>query len=251
MAASPTVRWLGQAGFEITAPDGSTCLIDPYLSNWCEPNTGSRRIVPPPIDPAEARPTLVLTTHWHEDHLDPDGIRVIAEASPETVFAGPPSNTVRCARWGIGSERLVSLAQGDSFEHGPFRVAAGFARHEVPGFLCEDAISLSIVVAGKRIYHSGDTEYNSRIRPIKALGPIDLGLFVINGSGGNMNAREAAFLAAELDVRTAVPMHYGMWEASNYGPEATLDPDDFARRFEALTGRRAIVMEHGGTVAVA
>ena len=250
MADSPTLRWLGQAGFEITAPGGGTCLVDPYLSNWCEPNTGSRRIVPPAVDAAAIRPDLVLTTHWHEDHLDPEGIRIIAEASPGTVFAGPPSNTVRCLRWGIESHRLISLSRGDSFEHGPFGITAGFARHEVPGFLSEDAISLSIVVAGRRIYHSGDTEYDSRIRAIKTLGPIDLGLFVINGTGGNMNAREAAFLAAELDALTALPMHYGMWEASNYGADATLDPHDFARRFESLTGRKAIVMEHGQIITV-
>jgi L-ascorbate metabolism protein UlaG (beta-lactamase superfamily) len=250
MADSLTLRWLGQAGFEITAPTGETLLIDPYLSNWCGENTGSQRIVPPPMDANAARPDLVVTTHWHEDHLDPEGIRIIARASPRTVFAGPPSNGVRCLRWGIAAERIKSLSRGDNLECGPFRITAGFARHEVPGFLSEDAVSLSIEVAGRRIHHSGDTEYDSRFRPMGDLGPIDVGLFVINGTGGNMNAREAAFMASELDVRHAIPMHYGMWEPSNYGPTATLDPREFAQCFEAWTGRQAIIMEHGQTIEV-
>jgi hypothetical protein len=59
-----------------------------------------------------------------------------------------------------------------------------------------------------------------------------VGLFVINGTGSNMNLREAAFLAAELDVGVAIPMHYGMWQREKYGLEATLDPDEFVRRFQ-------------------
>jgi L-ascorbate 6-phosphate lactonase len=111
--------------------------------------------------------------------------------------------------------------------------------------LVEDAISVTVEVAGRRIYHSGDTEYDSRIYAIRDRGPIDVGLFVINGTGGNMNSREAAFLAAELGVGTAIPMHYGMWRPEKYGPGATLDPHEFAHRFQALTGRPGLVLEHG------
>jgi L-ascorbate metabolism protein UlaG (beta-lactamase superfamily) len=114
--------------------------------------------------------------------------------------------------------------------------------------LAEDAISATIEFAGRRLFHSGDTEYDSRIRPARERGPIDVGLFVINGTGGNMNLREAAFLAAELDVATAIPMHYGMWRPDKYGPDATLDPHEFVRRFQALTGRAGLVLEHAKPV---
>src|SRR5207244_6841970 len=134
--------------------------------------------------------------------------------------------------------------RGESVTVGAFRLTAGLARHDVPGMLAEDAISVTVEVAGRRIFHSGDTEYDSRIRPVRERGPIDVGLFVINGTGGNMNLREAAFLAAELDVAVAIPMHYAMWRPEKYGPDATLDPHEFARRFHALSGRKGLVLEH-------
>jgi L-ascorbate 6-phosphate lactonase len=245
-----TIRWLGQSGFEIVAPGGASCLTDPYLSDWCAKFSSNPRVPPVVLDPSEARPAVVVTSHWHDDHLDPYSIPIIAKSSPETVFVGPPSCAVRCVWWGIEEGRVIALDRGESCTVGPFRVTAGFARHDVPGMLAEDAISTAIEVAGRRIFHSGDTEYDSRIRPVRELGPIDVGLFVINGTGGNMNAREAAFLAAELDVGVAIPMHYGMWRTEKYGAGATLDPEEFARRFEAATGRPGVVLKHGETFAI-
>jgi L-ascorbate metabolism protein UlaG (beta-lactamase superfamily) len=245
-----TLRWLGQAGFEITAPGGETCLIDPYLSDWCARFSANPRVPPIALDPAKVRPTVVVNSHWHDDHLDPEAIPIIIRSSPETVFAGPPSSAIRYRWWGVPDDRVVALGRGESTTVGPFTIAAGFARHEVPGMLVEDAISVTVEVAGRRIYHSGDTEYDSRIYAIRARGPADVGLFVINGTGGNMNLREAAFLAAELAVGTAIPMHYGMWRPEKYGPGATLDPDEFTRRFAALSGRPGRVLAHGEAMVV-
>ena len=245
-----TLRWLGQAGFEIAAADGATCLVDPYLSDWCARFSSNPRVPKIALDPAKVRPTVVVTSHWHDDHLDPEAIPIIARNSPTTIFVGPPSSAIRYLWWGIPQNRVVALDRGQSVRAGPFRLTAGFARHEVPGMLVEDAISITVEVEGLRIFHSGDTEYDSRIRVVRELGPIDVGLFVINGTGGNMNLREAAFLAAELGVEVAVPMHYGMWRAEKYGPNATLDPHEFARRFETFTGRPGLVMEHAVAFAL-
>lgn len=245
-----TIRWLGQAGFEIVAPGGGSCLIDPYLSDWCRQYSQNPRVPPIAIAPESVRATLVVTSHWHDDHLDPHSIPIIARSSPECIFVGPPSCTLRCVGWGIDPGRVAPLDRGESLEIGEFTVTAGFARHEVPGMLAEDAISIAVDVGGRRIFHSGDTEYDSRQKAIRASGDIDVGLFVINGTGGNMNAREAAFLAAELDVRVAIPMHYGMWRTEKYGAGATLDPAEFARGFEAMTGRPGVVLKHGETFAV-
>ena len=247
---APTLKWLGQSGLEITAPDGATCLIDPYLSDWCGRFSANPRVPPIALDPAKAKPTVLITSHWHDDHLDPEAVPIIARMSPETVFVGPPSCAIRCRWWGAAAERVVALGRGEWVTVGGFRVTAGFARHDVPGMLAEDAISITLEVAGRRIFHSGDTEYDSRIRAVRELGAIDIGLFVINGTGGNMNVREAAFLAAELDVGLAIPIHYGMWQPEKYGPGATLDPHEFTQRFHALTGRNGRVLGHAETIAL-
>jgi len=245
------LTWLGQAGFAIAAADGFSCLVDPYLSDWCARHSNNPRVPPIALDPSTVRPTLVVTSHWHDDHLDPEAIPVIARCSPRTVFAGPPSCGVRYRWWGVSEERIVVLRQGESATVGPARVTAGFARHEVPGMLTEDAISIILEIDGRRIFHSGDTEYDTRILAVRSRGPIDVGLFVINGGGGNMNLREAAFLAAELEAGLAIPMHYGMWRKEKYGPGATLDPEEFVRRFRALSRGRAMALKHAEPIEIA
>jgi L-ascorbate metabolism protein UlaG (beta-lactamase superfamily) len=50
----------------------------------------------------------------------------------------------------------------------------------------------------------------------------------VNGTGDTTNAWETTALAAQLRPGTAVPMHFGMWPDSGYGPDATLDPGLFA-----------------------
>jgi L-ascorbate metabolism protein UlaG (beta-lactamase superfamily) len=250
MSGQVAVTWLGQAGYSIQEPGGDVLLVDPYLSHWVEEELGMKRIAPIPVEPKAARASAVVVTHWHPDHLDRRTLVELAEADGQVGFLGPPSIAPRLAGWGVAPERIRELGTGSSVSAGPFTVHGVYARHEVPGFLTEDAIGLVIEVAGVRIYHSGDTEYDARLRDVSAFGPFDLGLFVSNGSGGNMNVLEAALLAHQLDPRLAVPNHYGMWADDGYGPGATLDPDVFATTCAKLGGPPTRVLELGETVAL-
>jgi L-ascorbate 6-phosphate lactonase len=111
--------------------------------------------------------------------------------------------------------------------------------------LTEDALALVVEFDGLRVFVSGDTEYDTRILSVRRRAPFDLGLFVINGSGGNMNALEAALLAHQLAPATAIPTHYGMWPPENYGPDATLDPAVFVDTCARLGGPDTYVMRVG------
>jgi hypothetical protein len=71
----------------------------------------------------------------------------------------------------FGKPRIISCAELRARHVGSFHITAGFARHEVPGMLAEDAISVTLELVGRRIFHSGDTEYDSRIRPVRDLAP--------------------------------------------------------------------------------
>lgn len=243
--ASVGLRWLGQSGYAIEAPDGSLCLLDPYLSNYAEEELGLRRVAPAVLDPSETRATAVVSTHWHHDHLDLPTCQVLARANPDTLFVGPPSIHPRLVGLGIAADRIVLLERGSSTVCGPFTVHGEFARHEVPGFLTEDAIGVVIEVGGVRILHSGDTEYDSRLLSVRRRGPFDVGIFVTNGSGGNMNALEAALLAHQIGPGVAIPSHYGMWAPEDYGPEATLDPTLFTEACAKLEGPPTSVLELG------
>src|SRR5215831_2206811 len=137
-----TLRWLGQSGIDISLPSGQSCLIDPYLSDWCGRFSANPRVPPVALDPATAKPTVLVTSHWHDDHLDPEAVPIIARGCPETVFVGPPSSAIRCRWWGAAADRVIGLGRGETVTVGDFTITAGFARHDVAGMLAEDAISV-------------------------------------------------------------------------------------------------------------
>lgn len=245
-----TLRWLGQAGYEIRSHGGQLLLLDAYLSHNVEEELGQVRAVEPPVSIRDAQADVVLATHWHPDHLDPDLCRALRDTS-RCLFVGPQSNTSRLTGWGIPADRIRELDRGETVAIGDFRMTAGYARHDVRGWLVEDAISVVVEVDGVRILHSGDTEYDARVLAVGAHGPFDVGLFVINGSGGCMNAREAALMAHQLRPSVAVPMHYGLWPEERYGPGATLDPQEFVDYCERLGGPATLILDHDETIDLA
>ena len=164
-----------------------------------------------PLDPSATRVDVVATSHWHPDHLDRATCVELYGANPDITFVCPPANAARLRIWGIPERSIEVLNRGDLSRVGSFSIRACFARHDVPGWIAEDAISFVVEVDGLRIFHSGDTDYDSRLLAIRQLGKLDAGFFSMNGTGGNMNALEAATLAAQLAPSIAIPMHFGMW----------------------------------------
>src|SRR5439155_12226971 len=75
--------WLGQASFALKAA-GVLLYIDPYLQ------LSDRRLSPPPFAPeALVGADLVLLTHDHGDHVDPQALPGIAKASGAARFVAP------------------------------------------------------------------------------------------------------------------------------------------------------------------
>ncbi len=64
--------WLGQAGFAFKTALNNVVYVDPYLSDAVERLHGFKRLSLPPISPEDARADLVVISHEHTDHLDPD-----------------------------------------------------------------------------------------------------------------------------------------------------------------------------------
>lgn len=225
------LRWLGQAGFAATGA-GGTIVFDPYLSDRCKVVHGLDRAVEAPARPADLRAKLVFVSHWHEDHLDLDS--AVEFVVSGATFVAPPSCVARLAGIGIPAANLVAITVGQTIELGGVIVTAIPAHHRVPWFITEDAVGFVVELDGARIYHSGDTEYDRALLAAKDRGPLDVALLCTNGTGGNMNASEAAMLASQLDAGLVVPMHFGMWSASGYGPGATLDPSEFVDIYRRL-----------------
>lgn len=228
--------WLGGTGFVFKTPAGTQVYIDPYLSDIVANIFDQPRGFPAPIAAADARPDLVIATHFHEDHLDPGALPVIAQHS-QAQFWCPPTAQSRLLSWGVPRARVQPIVSGETYEFRDVKIHTVPARHiaGIPGWETPDALGVILEADGVRIYHSGDTEYDVRLRALKNQN-LDAALVVINGTGGNMNAYEAALLAWHIGARLVIPMHHLLWKDWQPGPEGTLDPQLLADTYQKLGG---------------
>jgi L-ascorbate metabolism protein UlaG (beta-lactamase superfamily) len=232
-AGRASLVWLGQAGFAIRAA-GATLLVDPFLSP--HPKRRYEAALPPR---AASGVDLVLCTHEHIDHFDAESLPAIAAASPGAAFVLPTPIVDMALEAGIGPERVIGMQPGAPAELDPVKVHAVPARHGVTmedaygfgGSLSEGQIRfLGYVIEadGVRIYHAGDTiHYEGMEEGLRPFG-LDVALLPVNGRHaereargivGNLNEREAAWLAAEIGARILVPMHHDLF-VGNLGSSA-------------------------------
>ena len=202
-----TITWIGQGGFLLTLGDLTLC-IDPYLSDSVNREHGFKRLVAP-MPPERCDADMVVCSHDHLDHLDAETLLALQRS--HTLFAGPESCLKHYASLGIPPKSLVSLGRGETVCLGDARLHGCFADHT------PDSIGLVVEYSGRSLYFVGDSLYNEKLRQAKAYCP-DILLVCINGKLGNMNYREAALLAAGLEVAAAVPCHYGMFAENTEDP---------------------------------
>lgn len=224
--SSVVLLWLGQSSVALRL-GGATVLVDPYLSPHPD------RLVPPPFAPEEARGVdLVLITHDHLDHLDEPALPAIAAASPNAIVVVPQEIVERVIGLGVERKRMRGLPADGRAEIGAVTVDAVPACH---GEGADDAYRLGpflgyvVSAGGARVYHSGDTipfeGLAERLREKR----VDLALLPINGRDeerhaqgivGNLDAHEAAELAAEIDADAVIPLHWDMFAANPGDPAA-------------------------------
>jgi L-ascorbate 6-phosphate lactonase len=154
----------------------------------------------------------------------------------------PPSAIAHALHVGVPNDRVKSLASGQQIVVGDFTIHHTPARHEagVPGREVPDAMGMLLEAEGLRIYISGDTEYDQRLRQLRSRKP-DVAIVCINGATGNMDAHEAALLAWQLGVHTVIPMHHYLWDGKQ-PEEETLDPNLLAQTYTRLGGKGKVVI---------
>jgi L-ascorbate metabolism protein UlaG (beta-lactamase superfamily) len=235
--------WLGGAGFIFKTSRGTQLYIDPYLSDVVREIFGQGRAFPPPLTPEQAQPGALICTHWHEDHLDPGSIPVIARNNPKALLLMPPSALARAVSWGVPCRQITALKAGQSLIVKDIKVSTVASRHNagLEGWEVVDGLCLVLEIDGIKIFFSGDTEYDTSLRKLKPLG-VHVAFLCINGVGGNMNAHEAALLGWQLGASTLVPMHHYLWQNAVGGDEATLDPVLLASTYLKLGGKGRVVI---------
>lgn len=199
------IIWLGQAG--LLFDTGDCCvMVDPYLSDSVsaiEPEKHRRQ----PIDESifNVKPDVMVFTHDHLDHYDPETARrFITEQSGITVLA--PRSVWEDVRLIGGNNNFVLFERGTQWSERGLQFTAVMAAHSD-----EHAIGVVIEQCGRRYYLTGDTLYSDEIFA-DLPGDIYALFLPINGVGNNMNMTDAARFAERVGAERVVPLHFGMFD---------------------------------------
>jgi L-ascorbate metabolism protein UlaG (beta-lactamase superfamily) len=219
------IWWLGQSGFLIKSR-GGLLAVDLYLSEHLTRKYEATdrphiRMTPAPFPGRDLHGVdLVLISHKHSDHFDPETVRDLIIASPRAVVVLPDSLFDHARDLGLPADRLVGLDAGDTVTRAGFRIQAIPSAHE--GLDLDTAgrhLYLGYVIEseGLLVYHSGDSLAYEGLASRLSAASFDVLFLPINGRDtargvpGNMSAAEAVDLAASVRPRFVVPHHYDMF----------------------------------------
>lgn len=179
------IHWLGHDSFRIEG-EGLIIYIDPWQLR----------------NPSKA--DLILITHDHGDHCSPEDVAKICK--DDTVIV----TVEAAAKLLSGDIRVVKPGDEVTVKGVPIRVVAAYNinKYRSPGvhFHPREAgyVGYVITVEGKRIYHTGDSDFIPEMESIEA----DIALLPVSGIYV-MTAEEALDAASALSPEMAIPMHVG------------------------------------------
>ncbi|MBR5295599.1 MAG: MBL fold metallo-hydrolase [Clostridia bacterium] len=202
------ITWLGQAGL-LFETDGKIILVDPYLSDSvAKLNPKMHRRVP--VDPAylAINPDIILLTHNHLDHTDPETLAhyLTDEKQVLVLASGNAWENVR-QRFG-GDHNYVEFNRHTRWTEGNLSFTAVKAAHSD-----HNAIGILLKAEGKTYYITGDTLYNDEI--FEDLDEnIDYIFLPVNGRGNNMNFADGKKFCEKIGAK-AIPLHCGLFDDFN------------------------------------
>ena len=207
MKQTVEIRWLGQAGFEITSPTGVRIVIDPYLGDSCMELVGFKRMMPAPMTIEDFAADALLISHEHPDHLDIDLMRTLSKKKAFPVY-GNASCKAALTDAGIDADLLNLVAVGDVFTVGDVEITVVPCDH---GTQCIDPFGFLLKTGGVCIYFAGDTAYSPELLQPAIQERPDIALLPINGMYGNLNSEQAVKLATDMGCKLLIPCHFWMF----------------------------------------
>ena len=195
------IFWLGHDSFRLCG--SRTVYFDPW------------EVSGPPAD-------LILITHDHHDHCDPETVKLLS--GPKSRVFCDPSSAAKLKAAAVITP-IVTMDPGDEMEY------LGVVIKAVPSYnLDKDFhprrkgnLGFIITLDGVTIYHSGDSDFIPEMESFSA----QVALLPVSGTYV-MTAEEAAEAALAIKPEVAIPMHYGK----------IVGDEQMALRFaEALRGR--------------
>jgi len=177
------LTWFRQAAFRWT--DGEMVV---YIDPWGTETDAA---------PAD----LILITHAHEDHCQPDeiarlrkeGTKLVAPHDVATGFSGDVTPVAPGESHEVAGVRITTVPAYNTAEE---RLDFHPKANRWVGYVLE--------LGGNTYYHAGDTDHAPELDDVKT----DVAFLPIGGYY-TMEADEAAGMARAIAPDIAVPMHYG------------------------------------------
>ena len=201
------ITYLGQAGLLLETP-ACIVMIDPYLSDSVvKINPNNYRRVPVDEHFFSIKPDILIFTHDHLDHYDPETVAHFLQAETSLTVLAPDSVWQKVRQIG-GLNNYVSFNRGTEWTQDGLRYTAVRAEHSDPSAI---GVVITDLSDGKNYYITGDTLYNNAIfadlpERIHAV------FLPVNGVGNNMNMADAARFAEKIGAEIVVPMHIGLFD---------------------------------------
>lgn len=208
------ITWLGQAGLMFET-GGKIILIDPYLSDSvAQINPHNKRRVPVDEKFLKIKPDVIVLTHNHLDHTDPETLKHYLSADSKVCVLASYNawQNVRNLFSGL-SNNFVMFNRGTLWTESELQFEAVYAEHSD-----DAAIGVILRAEGKVYYITGDTLYNKKVfedLPTE----IDYVFLPVNGVGNNMNMEDGKAFCEKIGA-TAIPLHCGLFDS--------IDLNDFA-----------------------
>ena len=260
------IEWLGTSGFRL-ACEGTTILIDPYVSRVSLADVALRRRITPDLRRIAALALdadAILIGHAHFDHVM--DAPVIAATTGATVY-GSQSSAHLMSLHDL-DEQAVVVEPYDVYEIGPFKVSFVPSVHSklvlglrvayggeltcehlddltAPAYKCGDVFAIHIEVAGRTFYHQGSADLiDDAIRPEHK----GVDYFLAGIAGRGYTRRYLPRVLGALEPRIVVPNHFDNFflpleapMAMSFNVNLAAFPDEVgavSREFEVAVPRR-------------
>lgn len=192
-----------------------------------QPNLRAAPIVYDPF--AVTAVDAVLSTHYHNDHIDPFfAAAVLKNCADDVPFIGPQESVNKWLSYGVPESRCRVVKPGDvikikdieivvldSFDRTCLVTVEEDVRGVCPTNMDEKAVNYLFKTPGGNIYHSGDSHYSIYYAKHGKDHKIDVafGSYGENpiGNQDKMTSIDILRMAECLGCEVVIPLHYDVW----------------------------------------
>jgi L-ascorbate metabolism protein UlaG (beta-lactamase superfamily) len=219
------IRFLGHAAFELTDGEVSV-LIDPFL-------TGNPKAA---VSPEELSPDAILLTHGHADHIG-DTVSIAKRTGAHVVAIVEIANEL--GEEGLENVHDPNIGGTVALDWGSVKLTQAWHTSTTPKGTVNTPAGLIVKIAGKTIYHLGDTSVFSDLAlEAGRAGGVDVALMCVGGHY-TMDRHDAVEAVRLVGAKQVIPCHYDTF------PPIETDVQAFKAEVEGQGISEVVVLEPG------